>query len=161
MINVVAKFAECAMKLGHFESSCWDEPRHPMVDEEADRLRRDRYWAWSNAAGPDLPDGSPQTIMTTPAGDQWVSIKTPAQADWEAYRMQHSIGYNLEHYAQMGDIYSLRAADRSPTMTILVASATGVHARGPSNATLDDAALQSLTKFATAMRWNVAERTSL
>ena len=33
----------------------------------------------------------------------------------------HSIGYNLDHYSAMGDIYSFRDAANAPAMTILVA----------------------------------------
>ena len=149
------------MQVGAFEIASWDEPRIPLADEWADEERRSRYWDWSNQAGPSLPEGGTIARVRLADGGSCVRIGNHVQADYEAFHMQHSIGYNFDHYAALGDIYSLRNADNVPQMTFLVAGNQIVHARAPANGPVTDAQYRWLLEFAAANHFDVAARDAI
>jgi len=138
----------------------WTEDRRPLPDEPDDAARRARYWDWSNAVGPDLPADAAPLVATAPDGRGWHRLEDAAQADFEAFHMQHSIGYNWDHYSGMGEIRSLRAGG-VPQVTILVAGGTVVHARRPRNEPLEPADLVALRALADAEGWRMLEPEAL
>jgi hypothetical protein len=138
----------------------WDEDRRPMPDEGDDALRRARYWQWSERFGPDLgPDDAPR-IAAASDGRSWHRLLDEGHADFEAFHMRHSIGYNWDHYSGMGEILSLRA-DGVPQATVLVAGGVVVHARRPANAPLEPSDLAMLVDLAAAEGWRIADPSTL
>lgn len=106
------------------DGTTWDGPRRPVEDEGEDEARRDRYWVWSMGIEPTddvAPLGEPVPGVTLHR------VATHAQADHEARHMRHSVGYNFDHYAAMGDILSLRRGG-VPFVTALVSDRVIVHA---------------------------------
>lgn len=130
-----------------FPFAQWDEQRYPLPDEMADAERRARYWEWSAV-------GMFEDVGTTPVMDagstgRWVEIVDSRGADFEAFHLQHSIGYNWHHYSSMGRLLSLRGGDDGiPRITVLVANGTIVHARGLENQALDPDQLRTLSLMA-------------
>ena len=136
------------MQAGSFAIG-WDEGRRPLADEAEDAARRGRYLEWSNRFGPELgPDTAPR-VGESPDGRAWHLLGDAAQADFEAFHMQHSIGYNWDHYSGFGEIYSLRSGG-IPEATLLVAGGTVVHARRRENAPLEPADLAAVRALAEA-----------
>jgi hypothetical protein len=142
------------MKIAGFPQTAWDGRRVPFVDEEKEFNRVMAYWNWSNALT-EPPIDDTRLLNKTQDGRKWAVLETPSQADHEAYWMQHSVGYNWEHYSGMGDIYGLRDHDNIPLVTILVAQDTVVHARRASNAPLTLEDKRDLVHLAEIQGWNI------
>ncbi len=135
----------------------WGEGRTPLPDDEADARRRARYWAWSGTQVP--VDPAPPLGALVP-GYTCHAVATPAQADFEAWHMRHSVGYDFDHYSRMGDILSLRR-DGVPCVTALVADATVVHAVGPGNAMITDEDRAVLQVVCDARGWGLPDNETL
>lgn len=142
------------MKIDGFSSPVWDGRRIPYQDELWDMERRREYWNWSNDLMT-LPIDNTRLLANTQDGRKWAILETQGQADFEAYYMQHSVGYNWDHYSAIGDIYGLRDHEGIPRVTILVANNTVVHARRAQNTPLSPADKRDLVHLADIQGWNI------
>lgn len=113
----------------------WTQGRSPVDNPEAETARVDAYWQWLGAStGGDRRAAFAGYAVNAPL--LWRKIETPAQADYEAWFMHHSIGHSWDKYSALGDIYSLRSGDDKTEATVLVADGVVIHAREHRNARL-------------------------
>jgi hypothetical protein len=120
-------------------------PRHPLDDEKAEKARTEAYWA---ALDRSPPGGDcAERIGDASEGRFWVRLATSADADYEAYRMRHSIGHSFDRYAAFGTLLSLRSPENVPLMTVLVSGNRAIHYREERNSRPCAAHLADLERF--------------
>jgi hypothetical protein len=130
----------------------WNGGRRPLEDDAAEAARTAAYWDWlaSAAVGDDAP-----VVAWAGLGWRWARLTTPAQADYEARHMRHSIGHSWDKYSSFGELYSLRGPDDLPEATVLVSGGRVVHAREHENARLSPPNAAALESLAARMGWEI------
>ena len=129
----------------------WQGGRRPLDDEAEDRARRSAYWAWADAR--DFRDDEPAVGEPAP-GVTLHGVRTHAQADFEAAYMRHSVGYDFDRYAGMGEILSLRR-DGLPFVTALATGGVIVHAVRAANGIISDGDRAILQAVCDARGWTM------
>lgn len=136
----------------------WSEQRFPLEDDAQDLARINRYWEWlkqnnHNSCKPDVVARLPDYNL--------VVIKNSEEADFEAFYMNHSVGFNWIKYSQMGQIFSIRDTNNYPEATLLVRDKTVVHARSKNNEPINDRLFDIIDYFAKQLQWKMINRIEL
>lgn len=134
----------------------WTGGREPLANPDAESARVVAYWAWLQGA--EVRPGAARAVPATNGG-HWVALDSPADADFEARHMRHSIGHSWDKYSSLGHVISLRDIHGKPQATILVAGDVVVHAREQENARLSVDNMRALNAFAAVRGLTVKDDT--